>query len=381
MPAQAHRKGPAHHFLALDGLRGIAALLVLLCHCVEVWAPIGQMSPPVVWHREKFWNWLFYSPLHLFWDGEDAVVLFFVLSGFVLSLSFLDRKELSYPDYLVRRFFRLYPALVAAILCACAVILLVAPARHDELSPWLPGQALLPLTMETVIRHLLLLGDLQSQWLDVPIWSLVHEVRISIIFPFLMWILLRSQTGFIVLSAATFAGAIWVSHRVALGPVTYVVMRSFHYVIFFAWGAWLAHHRARLIPRLAALPVGARVLLVAAALLLFSARWSVPAGETAADVFAGLGGGLLILAALGFNRLGRRLETAPIQWLGRVSYSLYLLHIPVMALCIYALRGRVALIVPILLTIPAALAAADVMSRLVERPAMVLGRRLTRRAA
>ena len=70
---------------ALDGLRGLAAATVAIGHGLDVF--------PTVWLASNHGpaagalGWLTYSPLHLLWAGHEAVILFFVLSGFVLAFA------------------------------------------------------------------------------------------------------------------------------------------------------------------------------------------------------------------------------------------------------------------------------------------------------
>lgn len=381
MPAVARPKGPRHHFMALDGLRGIAALLVVFCHCAEVDARIGDFNPPTNWHRADITAALVYSPLHLLWDGEDAVIFFFVLSGFVLSLSYLNGKALSYPSYIIRRFFRLYPALISSILFSCFVLLLTHPFRDAALSTWLPGQGGSTISVGTVAGHFLLLGGNKYQWLDVPIWSLVHEVRISIIFPFLMLVLRRTQLGFVILSIGIFASAVSVSHFATLGPLSYVLMRTFHYIVFFAFGALLANNRITLIKAFSSLSSQSRALMLLVAFLLFCARWVLPIGATAADILAAVGSALLIVCALSFSIFGGWLSGPLSSWLGRISYSLYLIHMPVLAMWIYLLLGRLSLATIALLTVPSSLFIAHLMAEFIERPGILVGRKLAAPAA
>jgi peptidoglycan/LPS O-acetylase OafA/YrhL len=367
----------ATHFLALDGLRGIAALLVLSCHCVEVFARLGRLNPPLNWHRGNGLEALFYSPLHLLWDGEDAVIFFFVLSGFVLSLSFLEGRALSYGRFLTRRFFRLYPALLAAILLSSAIVLVFAPLPDGDLPQWFTGQSGHGISVAMVAGHILLLGSSYFENLDVPIWSLVHEVRISIIFPFMMVLLRWSPIGFAMMAIGTFLGAIVASHTISLVPIAYDLMRSFHYLIFFALGAGLAKYRDLLAARLSGLGGWQRLMLLAGGLLIAGARWTMPFGATAADLSAGLGSAIIIALALSWPAFGRQLVTPLSKWLGRISYSLYLIHVPVIAFWVYLLRERAGLVVCVLVAIPTALAAANLLARLVEVRAINLGRTLT----
>jgi len=71
-------------FEQLDSLRGLAALSVVVNHFLNI-------LPGIFDNPNDFW-FLKYTPLHLFWAGHEAVIFFFVLSGFVLSLQFFKKK-------------------------------------------------------------------------------------------------------------------------------------------------------------------------------------------------------------------------------------------------------------------------------------------------
>src|SRR5690606_7470689 len=81
---------------ALDGLRGWAAVTVFLSHCACTLSGAA-------------YAWAVHSPLRLFLDGQAAVDLFFVLSGFVLTLPFLRGENGGWGSFVLRRGFRLYP--------------------------------------------------------------------------------------------------------------------------------------------------------------------------------------------------------------------------------------------------------------------------------
>jgi len=72
---------------SLDSLRGLACLQVVIGHCLVAlpalaWLVYPATDKPV--HDLKFY--LAYSPVHFFWSATPAVIVFFVLSGFVLLL-------------------------------------------------------------------------------------------------------------------------------------------------------------------------------------------------------------------------------------------------------------------------------------------------------
>lgn len=151
----------------LDGLRGLAALAVLLNHAGGIAVPerIGPFAlwNPVAWITSVGW----------------AVTLFFVLSAFVLALPWVDGREPEWPVFLLRRLCRLWPAVALATLLG-ALAWLATPISFggDRCAGLGPA----------VINHLLLAG---ATCLDPPIWSLVHEARISLAFPLLVLGVLR----------------------------------------------------------------------------------------------------------------------------------------------------------------------------------------------
>ena len=73
---------PGGRFEALDSLRGLAALVVVINHGLDLFPGIG--GPPIVVGLAV--GRVLHSPLSLLWDGLGAVAVFFVLSGFVLAL-------------------------------------------------------------------------------------------------------------------------------------------------------------------------------------------------------------------------------------------------------------------------------------------------------
>lgn len=102
--------GPKTFEYPVEGLRGIAALMVLYCHLL---APEIALDPG-------------YAPSDLFWrieTGHAAVLFFFVLSGYVIGLTNPSAKwsKSAAGSYLWRRFVRLYPMYFLAVMLGFAV--------------------------------------------------------------------------------------------------------------------------------------------------------------------------------------------------------------------------------------------------------------------
>ena len=146
----------------------------------------------------------------------------------------------------------------------------------------------------------------------------------------------------------------------------------------------LARHRHEAVAWFIRLGLGARALLLIAAILLFTyPSWMAPAWFSHAhrhhfdDILAvTLGGCAFMVWALGSQTVARFLRGRLPQFLGRISYSLYLLHAVVLLALAHALNGQVPTGVIIALMWILVLPLAALSQRWVELPAVGLGKRL-----
>jgi peptidoglycan/LPS O-acetylase OafA/YrhL len=373
---QANGQNPrGERFAELDSLRGIAAATVVLCHLVTTaLAAYGRQDP--------FWV-LEHTPLHIFWAGHQAVVFFFVLSGFVLALPFYSRP-VSYRAFVVKRVLRIYVPYWAAILVALLAYHWFGRQRLGGSRTWLNGWWTEPIGYRLLFDHFLLVGSFDHNALDGVIWSLVHEMRISLVFPLLMAFLLRHRWRTTLLAAAALAivgtainsGSSWLGHANDYGETC-------AYVLMFVVGALLCRHRAAVIARSRDLPALTRWACLALAILAYTYPfwalshvhllhlsliddWAVTVGVAA-----------FIVLALSSGSAGRVLRSAPLGWLGSVSYSLYLFHAIVLIVLLKLLFGVIPPWSIWVLTIVMALILAGAGHRLLELPSIALGRRLS----
>jgi peptidoglycan/LPS O-acetylase OafA/YrhL len=153
---------------------------------------------------------------------------------------------------------------------------------------------------------------------------------------------------------------------------------TLQYTLFFIAGVVLAARLTVLHAALSDLPkVVRRLLWLAAALLL-----SIPDYDNSFTLFffsSLLGAALLLLLCLDSPAAQRVLTLKPLHWLGRVSYSLYLVHLVVIVALVRALHLQVAAPLLLLAAVPLSLLVAEVFYQLVERPSQSLGRRLAAR--
>jgi peptidoglycan/LPS O-acetylase OafA/YrhL len=222
-----------------------------------------------------------------------------------------------------------------------------------------------------------MLGSSWHTHIDPVIWSLVHEMRISLVFPAVMLVLLRIG----LVPVLTVALAASVLAGVAAEGDTHPYLRSalwtVHYLVFFVAGAGFARHRAGIAARLRHAAPSRVALMVLVGLLLFESRGLVPFGDAVVHYLVGVSALLMIALAIGAPRVSALLERPSLAWLGKVSYSLYLLHVPVLMACTYLFAHAM----PLPLTmIPAALVTlvlCEAFYRGVEAPCIALGHRLS----
>lgn len=110
----------------LDGLRGIAILLVVLYHSFADW-------PRELPYHEQ------YADIFLFHFGKYGVQLFFIISGFVIAMTLEKCK--SFWDFMLRRWLRLFPAMLVAslIILISAPLFTARPYGVPHLQDLLPG--------------------------------------------------------------------------------------------------------------------------------------------------------------------------------------------------------------------------------------------------
>ena len=160
IPPPADQKNPPARDHAIEGLRGFAALVVFYHHLMQ--QQVGGWSPAPAW------TW--------FVSGPAAVLVFFVLSGYVIGVAYRTRPDANaVKRYSLRRAIRLIPINCAGVLLACAVA--------DALN------------LPTVVGNLLFLenfADYAGHWVMVlpqnyNLWSLNYEVLFYALFVLLWW--------------------------------------------------------------------------------------------------------------------------------------------------------------------------------------------------
>ncbi|QOZ27266.1 acyltransferase [Bradyrhizobium sp. CCBAU 51753] len=338
----------------LDSIRGVAALLVAIAHLALVDDALGFEIKYVGVLRAP----------------DFAVDLFFVLSGFVLFYQ-LQTERPSYLVFVARRFLRLFPPCIIAVLASYAIYLHLAPAAIQHLTPWFREVSWPPgITFDQFLVHLTLSNPLNL--LLPPLWSLVYEWRVSIVFP---------------LVVVAFLNAPKLVSVVVLGLTVMVAETSFWQQSQFDWILSTTFYGSFFL-------AGAAIARYQTAITDFLGRWAVLRYAIFATVFywvsvkpqmsgyenylrMGVMAALFIAATVSDPLLQAVLSVRPLLFLGRISYSLYLWHFIVIGVLFRALDGFNPVLIAALCLIVSVLVAV-LMHRLVEVPSIKMGRAVSR---
>ncbi len=297
----------------LDSLRGIASLTVFFSHF-----SFSNVFAGLEFER------ISKSPLHLLWDGESAVLFFFVLSGFVLALPYVKtERPIELAGFYNKRILRIYPAFIGAILlCLIFKYALYNPENTGHYSNWLKG--IWQWDFKDNWKHIiktpfLLVFDFNTNLLNPPIWSLQFEMKISILLPFLIICIKKNTFVFN-----------------ALFIIALVYLNMDFYVAVFYFGVLLASYHEIAGAYLKRLPKVAVVFFFIVAALLYSCRYALGIGDdpgttSRLHLYISVAGScIFIIMAIHQPGISRFLKNRVCQFLGKISYSFYLIHLPIL---------------------------------------------------
>jgi peptidoglycan/LPS O-acetylase OafA/YrhL len=370
---------------SLDSLRGFAAISVVLYH-VFAFVPATQYLVEdhlrSVYTTPSFEIFILqFSPLNIFLRGHDWVIFFFVLSGFVLALPFYGSNPPSYVNFALRRFCRLIVPAAGLLVFAIVLLLVLGPAHPAGYSYFFNNHWQEPLSIGMLLRHIFLIPDTSEFGagipfsLNTPLWTLAIEWQVGLLFPLLIlcarrspWLLLVASVGALIISAA--------EQRV----ISTDHLKALRYVPCFALGLWLARYYRSIVERIHGMSAGTHALLWGICIALCHSRALTPPipTQTRHMLALSLGFTLLIALVLASPRLIAFLEARPLRWLGKVTFSLYLCHLPLMLAMPRILSEAVPPLAQMFIAMGLSMPLAGLLFHYVERPSMELGRNLAR---
>jgi peptidoglycan/LPS O-acetylase OafA/YrhL len=337
----------------LESLRGLAALVVLLHHTSLMF---GVATKEVLWGSYPV-------IVGVAFPGGAAVILFFLLSGFVLSQTIRSSpKEAlqNLPGYVVRRMCRIVPAMWLAVGVAASVAFFAGSV----------------VTSETIWQHLLF----QAWGMDAPLWSLRVELWLSLLLPALVVVAARA--------------GVWGNIAIQFGLLYFwwaqhpILQFAFVFHVGFlvpTFGRWV-------IERLRGWPL--RILL-SVSLITFCGFHTFSGtlwpGLYRESIVACSPASFLLVAWTAAEIPGRwrdLLSTEFLRFAGRISYSVYVLHLPILIALVQVyvrtfgmpvgFASIASTLVVAMFSVPIILAVSSISYRYVELPFIAAGKWLTR---
>lgn len=326
------RPSRAPSIASLTGIRGVAAVWVLLTHYQAVMA--AYLRDPAIADNSFLYN------------GFRGVDLFFVLSGFILMHvhqdDFRQLASKSVRRFYLLRFFRVYPLNTAVLLALIPLALglpdLVDWFRFDHGTP-IPYHSH-DFSAAGFVQSLLLAQSWTvaklGEW-NGPAWSLSAEVFAYALFPLLAWTLIRARSALLCTAAALLSlgvlmGLLVLGHHTQDSPTgTFGLIRC---VFGFTAGSCMARaFQLRPVSDRAASWLGAPVAWLSVAII------AVALSAPRLNMFIVFGFCGLIYA-LAFQRgvINTMLSSGPAMFLGRISFSLYMIHYIPLKLSLWVLQ-------------------------------------------
>lgn len=339
-------------YTSLDGLRGVAALVVLIHHCLLVSPELADAVDGDGSALVDAWVWwVTFTPLHLFWAGHEAVYVFFILSGFVLTLPFVRKHRTSWLAYYPKRMIRIYLPVWGSLVFALIMASMIPRAAASELSSWVN---LHDEPAEVMSDAFLLQG---TGLLNSPLWSLQYEMLFSLLLPLYLIALIRFKKFWLF-------PLIGLVTLIAAGNILYLALPV--YMPMFGIGVLMAVHRESLESWGRGLGGWMWAGLLVVSIILLCSRWIFPQLPVVISM-AAVGAALLIFAVIAWQPMKSFGDNPLIRWLGLRSFSLYLIHEPIVLSVTFALRSNDAVQVA-LLAVPLSLLVTELFFRFAERP-------------
>ncbi|MDQ1703508.1 MAG: hypothetical protein QOF57_2760, partial [Frankiaceae bacterium] len=354
----------------VEGLRAVAILPVVAYHAAQFAAPSAG-------------HWISRT-LGQVTGGFLGVDVFFVISGFLitglLAREVQERGTISFGRFYARRARRILPAATVVLLVTLAASALILPAAragqvaHDVLSA-----AVFQADMHFAGAGVDYMGVAVDPSPVLHFWSLNDEEKFYVVWPAVLMVAAllslrrrnrpatarRRHLAFALL-ALTLPSLWWSQHLVsAHDPTGYYLApsRAFELGIggLLALGMPLVERLGRAARVLGAV---AGLAVVVVCMFTYTALTPFP-GVAALPVALGTA---LVLAGHPRGITARVLSARPVRWVGRVSYSLYLWHWPVLVLAAAAAGGRLRTL-PLVACVGFAFVLAELSYRFCERPA------------
>lgn len=351
---------------ALEGLRGIAALVVVLSHAVFTFFPFLQTCDPG--YLKQPWEQVAVQLPHTLFNGTFSVCIFFVMSGYVLSKAFFDGRPGSVQQAAIKRYIRLGIPVAASIMLgwlmmSTGLLKISVTDLPGFITQAYQGTASLRDAIKDSLWRSLING---TQTYNYVLWTIRIEFLGSLLLFAFLALFGNARHGWIYAPLAVFAIA------------TFDPLNAPLYGLFFA-GAYLNKagqfgrnkytHGGALLLGLFLGGISACAPAYQPLIQLILKDRLLPPDAWAYFPYAS-GAILVVWVAVGENAVSRFLSSKPLRWLGHKSFSLYLLHSFLLAsvgMAVYTATEGMDLLARALLSTAAVLASSAAASVLFAR--------------
>lgn len=303
-----------------ESIRGLACLAVVFSHLAMSFFPYLHHFDP---HETTDLKWVYHvhhSPFGFFYSGDAAVFVFFVLSGYVLSYAILKSPQ-QFHSKIKNMMIKRYPRLMIPALTSCLLIWSVFKIIHidsQHVGAWLQAFAV----QNYSFSHALYEGTIgafvfSESDINWVLWTMTIELMGSFVLFFLLYLYQYKKIAFwfasLLIPCLAF---IWRGQGFSFGISSFII------------GIYI-YLCAKTLPNLIA------ILMLFTGLYFAGAHNTSTAyaglyhilGENTYDYGNFIAGILIVYSVLMSPLLSRHLDHPILVWLGKLSFSIYLLHL------------------------------------------------------
>jgi peptidoglycan/LPS O-acetylase OafA/YrhL len=255
-----------------------------------------------------------YTPFHLFYGGTEAVIIFFVLSGYVLVNPI---NKISIHSYVRNRLVRLYGPIFIAVTIAAVLVLIFSRTKMVGASWWMNSHAI-KFSFSSYFKNLWVVEG--NDWLDSSLWTMRYEIIFSLAIVTFAGVKFRKSYAWFICALVIISGFMWAGMHFSLDLLGWLP-------VFFAGTAlhWLPGKKIRF--------AGINVLIGVAVLFApwYFAGFGYTLNPIADRIFMTIGAVIIIAVCRDSeNWVAKLLSSKTPVAAGRYSYSLYLIHAPIL---------------------------------------------------
>jgi peptidoglycan/LPS O-acetylase OafA/YrhL len=315
--------------ISADGLRGLAAVNVLLCHLFLAFLPGGfafiypdTTTPDAM--RGVVDHIIGFAPLSVLWNGQFAVCIFFVLSGYVLTKAYIERGDaMIFRLRASRRYLRLCVPIFGSVMFAWFVMSMgwshAREAGALSGSHWIADFWSKPPDLLEALRDGVY-GTLLGGWsrFNPTLWTMKIELLGSMFVFAYRSLTLPGRSGV-------------VNFAVAVALLAWFFPHDWPYYTAFLAGSHVGEARLTTSkPWLALALIGAVICGGFDVSPWYDWTHVVPLADNERKALFNVVGGVLLLYVVRCGLLDGVLQSRPAQFMGRVSYAFYLVHLPIL---------------------------------------------------